>query len=355
MDAYHGLMRAFPEDLHIARPMIQMLQSRGETEAAREFAMTMARRMLSLGYSSYALAFISICEQLEHPNADEIDGIKTMAELTAGSIPHQSEEASQVFELIEALSDFEAQSFLKQGTLLRISKGKNIVNQGEVSRHFYLILEGVMQVYMDTKGGQHIDLIELKKGEFFGEFASVYQLPRTATVTAFEDATVLQFQDSVISELMDLSPVAGDSLMQVIQRRMIGSVSYAHPVFADIEAADRTWLGEESELIEFAADESLIQDGEQDDSFYIIAFGEAVASRKVGDESFSCDLAVNTIYGNASDALALPMGTKLVAKERCLVCKVPLEIFNAFSMAYGGFDLWVENHVTERNQKLHAV
>ncbi len=343
--AYQGLLQAFPEDLHIARPMIQMLQDRGDNEAARDLAMDMARRMLALGYSTYALAFITICEQLKHPDADEVESIKTMAELTL-SATHQDDDV-KMFELIETLSDSEAKDFLKKGNVLQVKEGESIVKQGEISRKFYLILDGTMRVHVETRSGQDIDLTNLQKGEFFGEFACVYHLPRTATVTASSAVTVLEFDDEVITELVDTSPEAGESLMGIVKRRMIASVSHAHPIFTDIEDADRTWLADEATLLEYEAGESLLQG--KGDYFYIIAFGKAKASKKVDGKEQGCELGVNALYGNASDILKLPDEATLIALERCLVCKVPLVIFDAFSKAYGGFEHWVEKHVKARN------
>ncbi|MDX8380656.1 MAG: cyclic nucleotide-binding domain-containing protein [Ghiorsea sp.] len=345
--AYQGLLNAFPEDLHIARPMIQMLQDRGDNESARVLAMDMARRMLALGYSTYALAFITICEQLKHPAKDEIESIKTMAELTL-SATHQDDDV-KMFELIETLSDSEAKEFLRKGTLIEVDSGRSIVNQGEISRKFYLILDGTMRVHVTTRIAKDIDLTELKKGEFFGEFACVYHLPRTATVTALTDVKVLEFDDDVIAELVETSPEAGESLMGAVERRMIGSVSHAHPVFSGIEEADKVWLIDDARLIEYEAGDSLVE-MVNDDSFYILAFGKAQA--KMGDKSI--DICVNALYSNVRDTLKLPAGASLIATERCLVCKVPLEIFDVFSKAYGGFEHWVKKHVSERNQNLRS-
>ena len=344
--AYDALLKAFPEDLHIARPMIQMLQDRGDNEGARDLAMDMARRMLALGYSTYALAFITICEQLKHPGSDEIESIKTMAELTL-SATHQDDDV-KMFELIETLSDSEAKDFLKKGTVLEVKEGENIVKQGEISRKFYLILDGTMRVHVHSRTGQDIDLTNLKKGEFFGEFACVYHLPRTATVTASSNVTVLEFDDTVITELVDTSPEAGESLRGTVKRRMIASVSHAHPIFAGIEDEDRAWLADEAMLVECQEGDSLLN--EDGDYFYIIAFGKAIASREVDGQKRSCDMGVNSIYGN-NELLALPEDATLVATERCLVCKVPLEIFEAFSKAYVGFEHWIEKHVSDRNAK----
>lgn len=347
--AYQTLLKAFPEDLHIARPMIQMLQDRGDNEAARDLAMDMARRMLALGYSTYALAFITICEQLKHPDTDEIESIKSMAELTL-SATHQDDDV-KMFELIETLSDAEAKDFLRKGTLLTVKEGESIVKQGEISRKFYLILDGVMRVHVKTRSGQDIDLTDLKKGEFFGEFACVYHLPRTATVTASSEVKVLEFDDEVITELVETSPEAGESLVGIVQRRMIASVAHAHPGLVSIAEKDRAWLVEESELVEYSTGDVL--NAEAGEYFYIIAFGKAEARREVAGKQVVCKLGVNDLYTNAGDTLKLPEGVSLTAVERCLVCKTPLDIFTAFLQAYGDFEHWVKAHVEQREACLN--
>ncbi len=355
MYVYHGLNKAYPEDLHIARPLIQLLQGKGENKTAREFAMNMARRMLALGYSSNALSFLSICELLKHPDTDEIDSMKTMAELTSGHT-HFSDEKRHVFTLIEALSDSEAQEFLKQGSLLRIDEGQDIVAQGEISRNFYLILDGEMRVHITTPQGKHIDLITLEKGNFFGEFACVYQLPRTATVTATKNAVVLKFSDATVAQLIDNSPLAGDSLMRVVQHRMIESMSYGHQALSELPPADRDWLADESELLEFSSGDVIGKKGSFGrDCFYIIAFGKAVARRDVGGgQVLHCELPTNAMFGDGSRLLSFPAETELHAFERCLICKVPIEIFNSFSNAYGGFEHWLDKHTAAQNKQLQV-
>jgi len=355
MYVYHGLMKAYPEDLHIARPLIQMMQAKGEDEVAREFAMNMARRMLAMGFSSNALAFLSICEILKHPDIAEIDSMKTMAELTSGDT-HLSVSARSVFELIAPLSDSEALSFLKQGSLLKIEEGQDIVKQGEISRNFYLILDGAMRVHIETKTKQHIDLITMERGNFFGEFACVFQLPRTATVTATTESVVLKFSDRTVAKLMEGSPLAGGSLMKVVQRRMVESMSYGHPAMSNIASGDRDWLASESELLEFSAGDVIGKKGDFGEGFfYIIAFGTAVARRDVGGgKVLHSELDVNAMYGDASALLRFPKDTELHAYERCLICKVPIDVFTSFSNAYGGFEHWLDKHTLERNKKLQV-
>jgi len=352
LDAYHDLIMAYPEDLRIARPLIQMLQLRGEKGAAREMAMKMARRMVALGYSSYALAFLNICEQLEHPDTESIASMKTMAELTLAAPLQSLDEAGQVFELIEALSDSESKSFLMQGSMLDVPTGQTILVQGEVGRKFYLILEGDVDVLIDSDDDQHIKVGSLKHGDFFGEVACIYQLPRTATVVAASDARLLEFSDETVAQMIDASPIAGNSLMKVVQRRMLETIALVHPAFAELGVEDRAWLEADSELVEYLAGEPVDKSDEPNNQFfYIIAFGRLEAR---GAEGSSCSLITNAMYGDAAPVLCFPSGTHLQASERSIVCKMPIQLFEVCARTYGGFEYWVHKHVAGRNKELFS-
>lgn len=353
MDVYHGLMKAYPEDLHIARPLIQMLQAQGEQEEARELAMRMARRMLALGYSSYALAFLSIAEQLHYPDESERESMRTMAELTLATETYNFGDSGQIFKLIEELSDMESQDFLQHGNLLRLPAGRDIVMQGEASRNFYIIVHGEVSVHMDAHDGSHVNLVTLEKGDFFGEVACVHQMPRTATVTSSTAVELLELSGEDVTSLIANSPMAGVSLMKVVNRRMMESVALTHHAFREAAVEDRQWLGNESELLEFKAGEILMAANQKDTAyFYILCFGDAELQVSMGGQMHAYPFDLDEMYGDVVPMLGLPEYATLIAKSRCMVCKIPAEIFHAFSNVYGGFGRWVLRHAEQRDAML---
>ncbi|MDT8376332.1 MAG: cyclic nucleotide-binding domain-containing protein [Mariprofundaceae bacterium] len=353
LHVYRDMHSIFPEDLHIARPLIQMLQSSGETEHARDLAMAMARRMLARGRAGDAIGFLEICRLLDHPDQDEIEALRSMAQVTADGPIDMETGAGKVFMLIDQLSDHETRDFLEHGRLLEIEKGRDIVRQGEVNRNFYLILEGRMDVHMDTTTGLHVNLSKLEPGHFFGEFACVYQLPRSATVTAAEDALVLEFSDLAISQLMQRSPIAGERLMQIVQARLIHSMSYSHPAMTELPEADRKWLADESRVLEFMDGTLITRDGEMADRCCVIVYGKAVAEHKENGEIIRHSMQTGDMFGDVSSHLRLPPNSAIRADGRCLICSMPRKVFQSFMNAYGHFELWVELHGKQRHQILH--
>lgn len=349
---YRGLHSTFPEDLHIARPLVQMLQAQGDIHDARDIAMMMARRMLARGRPGNAIGFLEICKQLEHPDQNEIDAMMTMAHITSDNPIDMETSGGHTFALIDQLSDFEARDFFISGTIREVAEGETIVTQGEISRTFYLILEGSMRVHMDAAGGHHVELSTLEPGNFFGEFACVYKLPRSASVTATSHALLLEFSDQAITELVQHSPIAGERLMQTVQTRLVQSMSYGHPAFRELPEADRRWMAEESHLLEFQDGSTITRDGELTDRCCIIVHGTAIAHRKHDGKHLEHRMVTGDIFGDVSSFLRLPRDTIVRTEERCLICCMPKKMFQSFINAYAGFERWIEHHGKERQAVL---
>ncbi len=352
MLTYKDLYGVFLEDLHIARPLIHLLQERNEIVQARNLALTMARRMLASGRGTYALGFLAICEQLEHPDREEITALLNMARITSSGPIEVDNDKSNSFALIDQLSDAEGMDFLREGRLLHARAGDNIVRQGDISRTFYLILEGEVQVHIIMEDGHDEQLSTLKAGHFFGEFACLYNLPRSAMVTAKEDSVLLEFSDLAISQLMQRFPMAGEYLMRTVQARMIHAMTHSHPAFAELPEADRRWVAEESRLREFNDNQVIMDAHHQPDSCCIVLFGTAQATRTQGDESIACTFSTGDMFGDVSRYIQLPPKTEVRAKNHTLICCMPGEIFQSFMNAYASFEQWVEPHGESHHKKL---
>jgi CRP-like cAMP-binding protein len=343
---YKILHKVFPEDLHIARPLIQMLLHRDQADQARNLALSVARRMLAAGNASHAIGFLTICLQLDHPDKDEINALTKMARIANSSPTQVDSEPSQSFALIEQLSDQEGLDFLKQGQLIHAKQGEDIVRQGETSQTFYLILEGEVRVHITVEKGRRKTLNTLRPGHFFGEFACVYKLPRSATVTAKEKLLLLEFSDHSIAKLIKHFPLASDYLLRTVQSRMVHAMTYSHPAFSELPEADRLWLAEESAVNEFTDSKLIAQAPQRHRECCIILSGEAEMKLPDGEE---LTLTTGAMFGNVSPYIQLPPRTEIKAREHVLVCRIPENIFLSFMNVYTSF----EQHVKELGVSLN--
>jgi len=344
---YNDLHNIFHEDLHIARPLIQILQQREDIEKARELAMEMARRMLASGLSSEALVFLEICKRLKHPQKEDIEAMATMALMTLGG---QESTTNHNFSLIAQLSDSEGVEFIQQGALESFKKGAPIVKQGDVGDRFYLILQGHVSVHLQTKDGQTMQVTSLAPGDFFGEYACIYKLPRSASVDAMEDTLLLSFSGFSITMLMEVSIEAGEELLQVIQTRMVQSMSHGHPAFLELAQEDRKWLSEESTILELNDSKPLDTDAMH--HCCVILHGSITVTWQHDGHEKQYTLNQFDMFGSVHAALTLPHDAILMPSDHCLLCCIPSFIFQSFTSAYPNFETWVVPHGEKRQHKM---
>jgi CRP/FNR family cyclic AMP-dependent transcriptional regulator len=88
-----------------------------------------------------------------------------------------------------------------------------ILKEGEASRDLYLIVSGTvrvnMQVQVDDSRVMQSGLVELTRGDTFGELNLYGQSERTASVVALSDIEVIRIDGRALSSFMDAHPQLG--------------------------------------------------------------------------------------------------------------------------------------------------
>jgi rhodanese-related sulfurtransferase len=92
------------------------------------------------------------------------------------------------------------------GKEVQIPAGVQVVKQGELPKHFYVVISGKLKVYRETLDGIRTDLTVLGPGAYFGEVAIVTGKPRTASVEAVEESTVLAIGKEEFDSVLDQNP-----------------------------------------------------------------------------------------------------------------------------------------------------
>ena len=83
-----------------------------------------------------------------------------------------------------------------------VSAGDTIIRQGDTGDLFYVVEDGRCEIWVD---GERVR--EAWPGESFGEIALLRDVPRTATVTALEDTTLLALErDEFIAAVTGHAP-----------------------------------------------------------------------------------------------------------------------------------------------------
>jgi CRP/FNR family cyclic AMP-dependent transcriptional regulator len=77
-----------------------------------------------------------------------------------------------------------------------------IIREGEAGRHLFIIRRGTVRVYRDTPHGE-VELNILKDGNFFGEMSVLEEMPRSASVQAVTEVSLVilsRVQFALLSE-----------------------------------------------------------------------------------------------------------------------------------------------------------
>lgn len=109
-------------------------------------------------------------------------------------------------------------------------KGEIIFHQGDDSRQFFVIVEGMIRVYHLTPGGEETTVNIFTKGQLLGEVALVDSEPRSATAQAISTCTVLEMPSSRAIEYLTNVPGLGLSMCRQITQKLRWTTMYAEAI-----------------------------------------------------------------------------------------------------------------------------
>lgn len=93
--------------------------------------------------------------------------------------------------------------------------GDEIFAEGEAGDALYLVIDGKVRVHKADRV-----IAELGERECFGEMAILDAAPRSATVTAVSDTTLLKITREDFQEIMSEKPEIARGIIQVLTRRL---------------------------------------------------------------------------------------------------------------------------------------
>jgi CRP/FNR family cyclic AMP-dependent transcriptional regulator len=117
--------------------------------------------------------------------------------------------------LFEQCSRKELHVLESAATEMELQAGKILTQQGELGRHFVVIVEGEVAVVRD---GTQIAV--LGPGSFFGEMSLLDGQPRTATVTTLGATHVLMLTTAAFNEVLTTMPSVDRKLLTVLAARL---------------------------------------------------------------------------------------------------------------------------------------
>ncbi len=98
-------------------------------------------------------------------------------------------------------------------------EGHDIIIEGDVADHAYIIQSGSVVVLNDKKG-KAVELARLQPGDIFGETALLFDEPRTATVKALEDCNLIVITRQTMEEKLKDSDATVRAIVKMMKDRI---------------------------------------------------------------------------------------------------------------------------------------
>ena len=117
--------------------------------------------------------------------------------------------------LFAGLPPARLETAMRRATLRDVKAGTTIIRQGDPADFFYVIGTGRVEVTQSDPGGASRVLRQMSGGEFFGEIGLLSRVPRTATVTAMTDCTLVALEGAAFLELVESGPGLTYKLLDV--------------------------------------------------------------------------------------------------------------------------------------------
>lgn len=218
------------------------------------------------------------------------------------------------------LSDGERQALSSRLKEERRAAGEVIIRQGDAGETFYLVKSGTVEVTVGMPDGAEHLAARLSAGDYFGEIALVKNVPRTATVRALSDCSLLTLDREdfalLLSQRVDLAP----RIDRLIENR--GFLSRL-PLFAEFAPGQMAMVASRLVPERYRAGQRIFSQGDPGDSFYIIKEGQVgILVAKDGQESTVAELGPGEYFGEIALLLDVPRTASVVARGDVLVLRL---------------------------------
>jgi CRP/FNR family cyclic AMP-dependent transcriptional regulator len=117
--------------------------------------------------------------------------------------------------LFKGCSKAERKAIERNAVEKHVAKGEVVVDEGAVGQSAYVIVSGSVAV---LRHGRKV--AELGEGQMFGEIALLDRLPRTASVKALSDLTLLELHQKEFDAVLKESPSTTRKLLSAVASRL---------------------------------------------------------------------------------------------------------------------------------------
>ena len=122
--------------------------------------------------------------------------------------------------IFKGLDDKEVHDLITVAKKRTFRSGEVIFHRDDLGQMLYIIKEGKVKICLISPDGQEISLVVFGKGEYFGEFALLDGLPRSANAIALEKVECYTLLRSDFHSVIMKNPKIAIQVMEVLCERL---------------------------------------------------------------------------------------------------------------------------------------
>jgi CRP-like cAMP-binding protein/thioredoxin reductase/ferredoxin-like protein FixX len=174
--------------------------------------------------------------------------------------------------LYASLTPLQIREFLIHSEVYRPDPGDVIFQRNDYTNSLYSILEGEVGIQLEGN-----EMVTLGAGKFFGEMGLISGRRRTATVVATQPSLLLEVDRNTMVRLVRSVPDIKSVMDKDAVERQIKT--YLAPHVDPSQLAD---VVSSAKVVEFKPNDTLIEEGAEEDAVYLIRRGSVTISRRIG-------------------------------------------------------------------------
>ncbi|MGO9539296.1 MAG: cyclic nucleotide-binding domain-containing protein [Terriglobales bacterium] len=202
-------------------------------------------------------------------------------------------------------------------------------------------------------------IAELGPGELFGEMTCMSYYPRSATVRAKTDCTMLEMLRNVL-DIMQRNKIFREQLDRTYKQRALDSHLRSVPVLAPLTADFIDHLRVHVELLRFQPGQVICTQGDVADSFYLVRLGFVkVSQHRPGGDIVLAYLARGSYFGEMALLTGTPRIATCTALDHVEVVRIPGDDFQLMLDRFPDIRQKLEaeaaEHVEQNRQRVEQV
>jgi CRP-like cAMP-binding protein len=251
--------------------------------------------------------------------------------------------------LFAGLSQEALESLVQQLTLVHLGVEEVLFHEGDPGDALYVIVEG--EVSVSAEGPPRVEMARLGAGSFIGEVALMTDQPRSATVTATQDAELLRIDRKTLSTVLSEHGEILSAVLRFVRDRLVDRWTRTSPLFRPFDAQQRAELAGRFKFLEIDPGKVLIPLAKKPDGLYIVLAGSFVLRRGTAQVA---KVGAGELIGETALLSGAPFKSEVVAQGKCLALCLPASDFRELIMTHPSVLEYIGS-ANEQSRKLEIL